>query len=47
MGKAISRDLDLTTNEYCLKFVGKERLSQNDPFWNTFLSFNVVPPITV
>ncbi|XP_066262135.1 dymeclin [Euwallacea similis] len=46
MGTAVSRNLDLSTNEYCQKFVGKEVLSQNDPFWNRFLAFNIAPPIT-
>lgn len=46
MGTAVSKNLDLSTNEYCLKFVGKDVLSQNDPFWNRFLAFNITPPTT-
>ncbi|XP_048523171.1 dymeclin isoform X2 [Dendroctonus ponderosae] len=46
MGTAVSRSLDLSTNEYCLKFVGKEAISLNHPFWNRFLSFNITPPTT-
>ncbi|CAH1999813.1 unnamed protein product [Acanthoscelides obtectus] len=47
MGKVVSRNLDLSSNEYCLKFSGPESISLNDPFWNTFLAFNIVPPTTV
>lgn len=46
MGTAVSRNLDLSTNEYCLKFVAKEPISINDPFWNRFLAFNITPPLT-
>ncbi|XP_060534905.1 dymeclin isoform X2 [Cylas formicarius] len=44
MGVAVSRNLDLSANEYCLKFVGREPITQNDPFWNRFLSFNIFSP---
>lgn len=47
MGKAVSRNLDLSSNEYCLKFVGQEAISTNDPYWNRFLTFNIVPPINM
>ncbi|KAJ8970965.1 hypothetical protein NQ317_012642 [Molorchus minor] len=47
MGTAVSRDLDISSNTYCLRFVGKESISPNDPFWNKFLAFNVTPPITL
>lgn len=46
MGTAVSRNFDLSTNEYCLRFVGKEIISLNDPFWNRFLAFNITPPVT-
>ncbi|XP_017771961.1 PREDICTED: dymeclin [Nicrophorus vespilloides] len=44
MGIAISKQIDLSTNEYILRFIGKEHISRNDPFWNTFLSFNITLP---
>ncbi|XP_022911837.2 dymeclin [Onthophagus taurus] len=44
MGTSVSKNQDLTTNEYLLKFVDKDPISQNDPFWNRFLSFNIKPP---
>ncbi|XP_018333634.1 dymeclin isoform X2 [Agrilus planipennis] len=31
---------DVTRNEYVSRFVGKENISSNDPFWNRFLAFN-------
>ncbi|KAL1497518.1 hypothetical protein ABEB36_008463 [Hypothenemus hampei] len=46
MGTTISRSTDLSDNEYCAKFVNKDPLSINDPFWNRFLSFNMNYPIT-
>ncbi|CAH0550083.1 unnamed protein product [Brassicogethes aeneus] len=46
MGASVSRDLDLSTNEYILKFVGKDGIKLNDPFWNRFLAFNITPPTT-
>lgn len=46
MGTAVSRNLDISSNEYCLKFVGKETIIPNDPFWNRFLTFNITPPTT-
>ncbi|XP_019866777.2 dymeclin [Aethina tumida] len=46
MGTAVSRNLDLNTNEYLEKFVGKQSISANDPFWNRFLAFNIIPPTT-
>ncbi|CAG9864050.1 unnamed protein product [Phyllotreta striolata] len=45
MGKAVSKNLELATNEYCLKFVGTDPISKNDPFWNRFLAYNLIPPI--
>lgn len=44
MGTAISANIDLSTNEYLLRFASKEHLSPNDPFWNRFLAFNIVLP---
>ncbi|CAH1163331.1 unnamed protein product [Phaedon cochleariae] len=46
MGKTISKNFDICSNEYCMRFVGKESISINDPFWNRFLSFTLVTPIT-
>ncbi|XP_050315698.1 dymeclin [Anthonomus grandis grandis] len=46
MGTAVSRNLDLTTNEFCLKFVGKDAIAATDPFWDKFLAFSITPPIT-
>ncbi|KAJ8927015.1 hypothetical protein NQ314_020578 [Rhamnusium bicolor] len=46
MGTAVSRNLDISANEYCLKFVGKDSIIPNDPFWNRFLAFNITPPTT-
>ncbi|XP_076268126.1 dymeclin isoform X2 [Rhynchophorus ferrugineus] len=46
MGTAISKNLDLSSNEYCLKFIGNTSITFNDPFWNRFLSFNITPPTT-
>ncbi|KAJ8925444.1 hypothetical protein NQ315_009277 [Exocentrus adspersus] len=46
MGTAVSRNLDISSNEYCLKFVGKDFITPNDPFWNRFLAFNITPPTT-
>lgn len=47
MGKAVSKNLELTANEYCLKFVGNDPISKNDPFWNRFLAYNLIPPMTL
>ncbi|KAG5891999.1 hypothetical protein JTB14_007747 [Gonioctena quinquepunctata] len=47
MGQSVSRNFDISSNEYCLKFVGKETIVANDPFWNRFLAFNIVPPMTM
>ncbi|KAK4883863.1 hypothetical protein RN001_000134 [Aquatica leii] len=46
MGTALSHNVDLSTNEYILKFIGKESISPNDPFWNRFLAFNISLPKT-
>lgn len=44
MGTALSRSVDISVNEYLIRFVGKEYISPNDPFWNRFLAFNITPP---
>ncbi|XP_046403155.1 dymeclin isoform X2 [Ischnura elegans] len=46
MGVSNSRLGDLTKNEYIQKFIGNEHISPNEPFWNRFLSFSFMPPIT-
>ncbi|GJQ81413.1 hypothetical protein Trydic_g18278 [Trypoxylus dichotomus] len=46
MGTSISRNVELSSNEYLLKFSDKENISPNDPFWNRFLAFNIKPPTT-
>nr|XP_023020039.1 dymeclin [Leptinotarsa decemlineata] len=47
MGQAVSRSFDISSNEYCLRFIGKETIVANDPFWNRFLAFNITPPMTI
>ncbi|KAK6634510.1 hypothetical protein RUM43_011911 [Polyplax serrata] len=42
MGTTNSKDL--TSNEYLLRFSGKEHIPPMDPFWNIFLSFSFNPP---
>lgn len=44
MGIAISKDLDFHQNDYLQKFVSKEILNLNDPFWNRLLTFNLSIP---
>ncbi|CAG9761840.1 unnamed protein product [Ceutorhynchus assimilis] len=46
MGTTVSKSSDLSINDYCLKFVAKEAISLNDPFWNRFLAFTITPPTT-
>ncbi|RZC40688.1 Dymeclin and/or Hid1 domain containing protein [Asbolus verrucosus] len=46
MGTAVSKNLDLSTNDYLQKFVSSQAISQNDPFWNRFVAFNISPPMT-
>ncbi|KAK5648996.1 hypothetical protein RI129_003888 [Pyrocoelia pectoralis] len=46
MGTALSRTVDLSTNEYILRFIGNETITPNDPFWNRFLAFNISLPKT-
>ncbi|XP_074042156.1 dymeclin isoform X2 [Leptinotarsa decemlineata] len=47
MGQAVGRSFDISSNEYCLRFIGKETIVANDPFWNRFLAFNITPPMTI
>lgn len=46
MGTTPSRYDDLSKNVYLEKFCGKKCILPNDPFWNTFLSYNMRPPVT-
>lgn len=46
MGTAVSRSADFSSNEYLVRFVSREHISSNDPFWNRFLAFNISPPVT-
>ncbi|XP_071870186.1 dymeclin [Bombus fervidus] len=46
MGTTPSRYDDLSKNVHLEKFCGKKSILPNDPFWNTFLSYNMRPPVT-
>lgn len=46
MGTTPSRYEDLSKNVHLEKFCGKQSILTNDPFWNTFLTYNMRPPIT-
>ncbi|KZC10028.1 Dymeclin [Dufourea novaeangliae] len=46
MGTTPSRYDDLSKNVYLEKFCGKKSILPNDPFWDTFLSYNMRPPVT-
>ncbi|XP_076381663.1 dymeclin isoform X2 [Megalopta genalis] len=46
MGATPSRNDDLSKNVYLERFCGKKSILPNDPFWDTFLSYNMRPPIT-
>lgn len=46
MGIAVTKQTELNSNEFVLKFIGKEFISPNDPFWNSFLTFNITVPQT-
>ncbi|XP_012234903.1 dymeclin [Linepithema humile] len=46
MGTTPSRYEDLSKNVHLEKFCGKQSIPANDPFWETFLSYNMRPPIT-
>lgn len=46
MGTTPSRYDDLSKNVYLERFCGKKSILPNDPFWNTFLSYNMRPPVT-
>ncbi|VDK67475.1 unnamed protein product, partial [Litomosoides sigmodontis] len=40
MGAKISSETSIEENAYLRRFVGLQPISDNDPFWNHFLSFN-------
>lgn len=46
MGIAISSNLDLSDNEHLLRFVDREPIVPNDPFWSQFLAYNITPATT-
>lgn len=46
MGATPSRYEDLSKNAHLGRFCGKQSIPANDPFWSTFLSYNIRPPIT-
>ncbi|XP_011153718.1 dymeclin isoform X1 [Harpegnathos saltator] len=46
MGTTPSRYEDLSKNVHLEKFCGKQSILTDDSFWNTFLSYNMRPPIT-
>nr|XP_050856638.1 dymeclin isoform X1 [Vespula vulgaris] len=46
MGTTPSRYEDFSKNEHLEKFCGKQAISPHDPFWSSFLSYNMRPPIT-
>ncbi|XP_076765653.1 dymeclin [Xylocopa sonorina] len=46
MGTTPSRYDDLSKNVYLERFCSKKSILPNDPFWNTFLSYNMRPPVT-
>lgn len=46
MGTTPSRYEDLSKNVHLEKFCGNEAIPPNDPFWSSFLSYNMRPPIT-
>ncbi|CAK9802176.1 GA20914 [Anthophora plagiata] len=46
MGATPSRYDDLSKNIYLERFCGKKSILPNDPFWDTFLSYNLRPPVT-
>ncbi|TGZ32132.1 Uncharacterized protein DBV15_01030 [Temnothorax longispinosus] len=46
MGATPSRYEDLSKNVHLGRFCGKQSIPPNDPFWSTFLSYNIRPPIT-
>lgn len=45
MGVSISRNTDLSDNEYLTRFVGKEHIPATETeFWNAFLQYHIVLP---
>ena len=41
MGGVISNEADIPENALLKKLTGLEPVGDNDPFWNTLLSFNL------
>lgn len=41
MGGVISSEADIPENALLKKLTGLEPVGDNDPFWNTLLSFNL------
>ncbi|XP_018307087.1 dymeclin [Mycetomoellerius zeteki] len=46
MGATPSRYEDLSKNVHLGRFCGRQSIPTNDPFWSSFLSYNIRPPIT-
>ncbi|XP_076293473.1 dymeclin isoform X2 [Lasioglossum baleicum] len=46
MGATPSRNDDLSKNVYLERFCGRKSILPNDSFWDTFLSYNMRPPVT-
>lgn len=46
MGTTPSRYDDLSKNVHLERFCGKNSILPNDPFWDTFLSYNMRAPVT-
>ena len=45
MGINVSRQVELSENEYLKKFVGKDHIPPTDnEFWDTFLQYHIAPP---
>lgn len=45
MGIHVSRQTDLTENEFLRKFVGTDHIPESDTeFWNQFLQYHIVLP---
>uniref|UniRef100_A0A6M2DDL9 Dymeclin n=1 Tax=Xenopsylla cheopis TaxID=163159 RepID=A0A6M2DDL9_XENCH len=44
MGTSVSRQTDLASNEFLIRFIGEETITKDDNFWDRFLSFSITPP---
>ncbi|XP_026464132.1 LOW QUALITY PROTEIN: dymeclin-like [Ctenocephalides felis] len=44
MGTSVSRQTDLSSNEFLVRFIAKGTISKDDNFWDRFLSFSITPP---